>query len=732
MARSLIRALASALVLTLFLALAPAQADQSQPAPRPRPKLGLALSGGGARGLAHIGVIKVLEELGIKPDFIAGTSMGSIVGGLYAAGYTPAQMEEIVTRVDWEKAFSSQPERRLLRYDQKNEAQRYLFEVGVTTGSLELPAGLLSGYKLTALLTQHCLPVAHIQDFDRLPIPFRAVATDIITGDTVVLSKGNLAEAMRASMSLPSVFPPYELDGHLLVDGGVTQNLPVDTVKAMGADMVIAVNVSTPLRDRDHLKDFLDVMDQTLSLSMIASTKAQLKKADLVIEPELEGYTNSDFGKAAQLFDLGSQAAREKFTALSALALEHGLALASAPEPGLIPVSEVVVARVTMAGNPIYQSEVDRLAPYQPGQRVSVVEIDQSVQRIYGLGTFESVSYQVIPTGEGRSELRYILDEKRLGLGVTRMGLRVGINGQGSDNWEVYFGFRRPNLLYSGSEAELNFLAGRSYGVDAKLHLPNRPWEGLFLRPTLYSYSRLHDIYTNREMRAQFTVESTGLSLDAGYYLGTFGEFTLGYQLEYASANPRIMAIRFDEFGERLSGLRGGLRLDTLDRKPFPTRGFTSEIEGVRMLRDIWSELDYSRLIWRGAIAIPLADRHTIEPNWTLASSLNTSPARTQVMFLGGFPGLLGYAFEEFYGNELARLQMLYRWQLSNRVYLLLAGNIGQTWDSLDQADQQWDNLHWGGGGGVALDTPLGPLSLTLGLGEQGRSNLYFNFGYGF
>ncbi len=731
--RALLRSLcAAALWLTAVSLAWAAEAPPAQPVTAKRPKVGLALSGGGARGLAHIGILKVLEEMGVPVDMIAGTSMGAIVGGLYASGYTTGQIEDLVGHLDWREAFSSQPDRRLLRFDLKDESQRYLFEVGVGEGTINLPAGLLSGYKLTTLLTRVCLPVARITDFNRLPIPFRAVATDITNGETVILDQGSLAMAMRASMSLPSIFPPFEINGRLLVDGGITQNLPVDTVKAMGADVVIAVNVSTPLKPRNKINDFIDVMDQTISLSMIRNTEEQASRADLLITPDLERFSNTEFSKFEELVLIGVAAARAQAPAVLALARDKGVELARPHRPGVKLVEEVTVAKVSLAGSQTYLPELERLAPFKPGRKVTTLELDESVQRLYGLGTLESVDYQVIPVAAGRSEILYTLKEKQLGLAGSRMGLKLGINSQGSEDWGINFNFRRPNVIFSGSSAEMNIIIGRTYGGDVRLSLPNQPLEGVFLRPSLFYYSKLHDIYDSREIRAQFTVEQVGFSLETGYNLGTWGEFTVGYWLEYDTASPRILVYDFDEISDRLSGIRSSLKLDTMDKNPFPTRGFTSNIVLHRMLKDLYSDVDFARMEWSGSLALTPWPRHTLEPNWKLATSLNTSPPLTQVVFLGGYPGMLGYAFEEFFGSELARAQLMYRYRLSDRIYLLAAGNTGQVWDSLDEGERQWDHLLWGGGGGVAFDTPLGPLALTLGFGEQGRTNLYFNFGYGF
>ncbi|MBI4798289.1 MAG: patatin-like phospholipase family protein [Desulfarculus sp.] len=727
--------MACLVILGLALGAGNVQAGEGQKAAPPAPgrlKVGLALSGGGARGLAHIGVLKVIEELGIPVDMVAGTSMGSIVGGLYCAGYTPAQIEEIVAKVDWKESFSSQPERRLLRFDQKDENRKYLFEVGLGEGTVHLPAGLISGYKLTALLTRLCLPVAHVDDFDRLPIPFRAVATDLTNGEAVVLARGNLAQAMRASMSIPSVFPAYELEGRLLVDGGVVQNLPVRTVRDMGADIVIAVNVSTPLKDRAHLRDFVDVMDQTLSLHMIRATLEDARLADLVIAPDLTKISNADFAKGQEISEIGLAAARQAAPRLQALATGRGVQLAQRPRPGVEPVRDIVVGKVSMIGPRVYQAEVKRLAPFQPGQKISSQDLDQAVQKLYGLGTLENVAYEVIPGQEGRSEVRFNLREKPLGDMVTRLGLRLGVNSERADALEAHLNLRRNNLFYGGAYGEADVYMGRVYGVGGRLMLPNKPWEGLFFSPEIGYLSRLYDVYANQSIKAQYLRQTTSLALEAGQYLGTLGELRLGYLYQVETISTRVATIALPEGTDTAAGPRLSLRLDNLDRDPYATRGFRSEITAFRSMKSLYSTRDFMRLTWEAKVALALTDRQTLVPNWSLGTSLDSGAPLAQVMFLGGYPGLWGYANDEFFGQELLRAQLLHRYKLTPSLYWQTAVNAGKVSDSVENSLAKLDDLRWGGGAGLAYDTPLGPAEVTVGLGEAGRLNLYFYFGYGF
>ena len=696
-----------------------------------RPKVGLALSGGGARGIAHIGVLAELERIGLKVDYIAGTSMGSIVGGLYAAGYTPQQIKAILDRVEWNEVFSSKPQRRLLRYDKKRDSD-YLLEVGLKMDEIVLPGGILSGYKLDALLNSVCLPVAHIRDFDRLPIPYRAVATDIVNGDMVILDQGSLAEAMRISMSIPGVFPPYHYQGRLLVDGGLVQNLPVETVKAMGAEVVIAVDVSTPLRSRDKLQNFIQVLDQTIAIHLIKATERQAKLADLVIRPDLKAFASGDFNKADGILQAGTEAARAMAGPLRQLARRRGIPLAPYTRPGLKPVKGVVVAKVTLDGPSSFRSELRQMAPFKPGSRVTVDELNQSVQKLYGLGTVESVSYQVLPAPGGGNEVRFKIIPKKLGEVAGRMRLKLGLNSERTDPMQLALEFRHDLENLPGTQARLEFMMGNSYGGGLSLVMQDRPWSGLFIRPEFSYYSRMHDIYQDREIRAEYSVDTLAFSLTAGQYLGTWGEVSLGYVLANQSVDAQIITISVPEPSHRLAGFRAGFNVDTMDRMPFPTSGLLSELSYSHMLSAVGSDMDFFRLDWRGSVAIPLGQKHLLRPVWRLVTSFDSDPPFSQSVFMGGFDGMWGYAYEEFLGQDLARFQLIYRYRLTPVVYLRLAGNVGGVWYSLDQARRNWSQVYWGGGLGLGVETPLGPLEVALGFGEVGRINAYLAFGNNF
>ena len=302
-----------------------------------RPKVGLALSGGGARGTAHVGVLQVIEELGIPVDYIAGTSMGAIVGGLYASGYDANEILGIVEDLDWEKAMTDRPERIHRTMRSKDLDRDFLIphRVGFNRGRLQFPLGVVEGQHLDQVFHQLLMPVVGVTDFDDLPIPFRAVATDLATGDEVVLGQGSLANALRASMSVPGANTPVTIDDRLLVDGGMSNNLPVDVVRGMGADIVIAVDISSPMLSREQLTSVLSVTEQLTNFLTRRSTENQIESLgprDILVVPDLEGFNSADFFRVLEIVEKGREAAEAQRDQFAQLPMDERPAPHETPE----------------------------------------------------------------------------------------------------------------------------------------------------------------------------------------------------------------------------------------------------------------------------------------------------------------------------------------------------------------------------------------------------------------
>jgi NTE family protein len=411
-----------------------------------RPRIGLVLSGGGARGAAHVGVLKVLEELRIPIDAIAGTSMGAVVGGLYASGMSAAQIEREMAGVDWQDAFRDRPPRRQLNFRRKQEDREFLVQLplGFRDGNFQLPSGLIQGQKLSQLLRGLTLPVVDVSHFDSLPTPFRAVATDLETGAAVVLQDGDLATALRASMSAPGIFAPVERDGRLLVDGGVANNLPVDIARAMQVDRLIVVDVGFPLAARDELGSVTNVANQMLTILVRRETQKQLDSLsanDVLVSPSLPTTSSYGFSGLRKIMAAGEQGARASRQALEALALspEHYEAYLAAR---LHPQRAVEIRNVAaLPGSESFQAPITSLFGNLAGSKLDVPELNRRIDRYYGQGLLESLDFRLQPAGDleqpDSSDLLFSVRPNSWGPTYVRFGLRLQDDFAGNSNFDA-------------------------------------------------------------------------------------------------------------------------------------------------------------------------------------------------------------------------------------------------------------------------------------------------------
>jgi NTE family protein len=352
-----------------------------------KPKIGLALSGGGARGLAHIGVLKALEEAGIQIDMIAGTSMGSIVGGLYAAGYTADELTQLAQSIDWTDLFIDTPPRTDLFIGQKQEKAKHFLQIRFSDWKPYLPPAYTAGQKLSNLLTNLTLEANYRSggNFDQLNIPFRTVTTDLVSGEKVVLSEGHLGEALRASLTIPLLFTPVEKGDRLLADGGIVDYLPIDVVRDMGADVIIAVNILNSLRSKENLHAPWHVADQVISIIMMISNEQQISEADVVIDPDLHDHSSMDFSNIAQLIQWGREATEEKLEVIDQC-IERNTITEGTP-------SSFLVSRISIEGlNTLPGDLLAEAISSQPGQIVTDRQIRNDLERIYHLGYFDTVT----------------------------------------------------------------------------------------------------------------------------------------------------------------------------------------------------------------------------------------------------------------------------------------------------------------------------------------------------
>src|SRR6516162_7037340 len=399
-------------VLGLFLAawlaapvITDAQATPEPQAPRDahhRPRIGLVLSGGGARGTAHIGVLKVLEQMHVPIDAIAGTSMGAVVGGLYASGLSARDIEKVMTSINWQDAFRDRPPREDLDLRRKEEDETFLvkYHFGVRDGHLVVPKGLIQGQKLTETLRRLTLPVARITDFDELPTPFRAVATDLENGDSVVIGSGDLTSAMRASLSAPGVFAPVEREGRLLVDGGIADNVPIDIARTMGVDVLIVVDVGSPLLPRQQLTSAPVISNQMVAILINRSSQAQLAtltSRDVLIRPALGDASAFDFGNVARVISAGEKAARASASQLAALAVSEQDIQGYTLHREVLRVPPPRIDFVTVEpGSEPYAAATNTLFGDLIGRPLDPDAMARRMTALYGRGALDTLDYRVI------------------------------------------------------------------------------------------------------------------------------------------------------------------------------------------------------------------------------------------------------------------------------------------------------------------------------------------------
>ncbi len=713
------------LLLLLLLVPNPAAGDDGE-----RPKIGIAFGGGGAKGGAHIGVLLVLEELRIPVDYVAGTSMGSIMGGLYASGMSAEELKEVLFAVDWSDAMQDQTSRQDLSFRRKEDSQRYLldFEAGVKKWKLQWPSGLLEGQKLFFLLQSLTLPVADVSDFDQLPIPYRAVATDIQVGEPAVLAKGNLATAMRASMAIPTVFSPVELDGRLLVDGGVTNNVPVDVVRAMGADIVIAIDLGAPLSSR-KVSSLVQIQNQTNRMLIRKNMEPQLAAADIVLHPRVSQFGTLAFGGLPEIFEAGIVEARAKAELLRPLGVsveEYREYQARHRRHRRTPPT---IDEIRFEGNERVDDRIieDQIR-MQAGEVLDFDALSEDLARIYGLGHFEQVSF-ALERHEGKTALVIHTQEKPWGPNYLRFGLNLSSDLDGDFRTSFLINLLTTGLNSRGGEIRTDLLLGRPRELTSEYYQPldfDGKW---FASVTAEAGTTPTTFYKDDQTIAETDLQRGQLRLELGVQARRTAEVRLGLVRGRGSIHVTSGSLPFEDLSDvEFAGIRLLARVDRLDDVEFPRVGATAFLEAFASLDDLGADFEYE----------------TVETRWlefwswgrnTIMASLSGGWASDDTPFwaelaIGGLTSLSGFPDDSlrgrFYG--VARLGF-YREVWHDKLFggWLEAGNM---WDDVSQADLS--DLRHSTTIFAGARTRLGPVYLAYGTAGDFRDKFYLIVGRSF
>ena len=705
-----------------------------------RPKIGLALSGGGAKGFAHVGVIKVLEEIGLPIDFITGTSMGSIIGGLYAIGYTVDDLEKLVSSTDWEDMFSDHVRRQDLAIESKGQDGRYMLSLPLKGFAPGLPAGLIAGQKISKLFSRLTLPYHGVSDFTQFPIPFACVATDIVTGKVVVLDHGFLPEAMRASMSIPSVFTPVEIDDILLVDGMLVRNFPVEEVRALGADIVIGVDVGAGLQKREDLTSLGAILGQAMSFLDAESTKKQRNLCDVLIVPDIEGLSPADFTKAPEIIARGEAAARAVLPQLQALADSLQGTSQSHTDFSQIDVDAIVLHEIKFNGLQSVESELllSKLNFKVPAQ-TNLKEIESGIDRIYNTQFFERVTYKLVKNGDGHVlEIKIIEKNQNF--------FRTALSYNSRDNLSAIFNTSFRNVIGRSSQLNIDFIVGKRWQVIGRI----------FLHPDLFSrlggiqmrvsyIDDFADIYSGNKRQAKMNIKAGFAEILVG---GTFSnKFGVGVGIrgEYADIDPDLAAINFEPITEKLVTLVGLFSIDQLDRTYFPRSGFAVFMRNEISARDFDSDATFSRNFADVKLALPLNQSLTLHGGMVLGTSQGDELPVHYAFILGGLdtPALLlerqatrisfvGLESQELLGRHLQSFHLALQYEFASKAFLIARANVGNVFDEWDFDIFESDRYESGIGLTLGQMTQFGPLEVTAMHGSRHDFIAHFNVGFKF
>jgi NTE family protein len=718
---------------------APASAPLPTHADGGRPRIGLVLSGGGARGLAHVGVLKALERAHVRIDAIAGTSMGAIVGGLYASGMTADQLETELRRIDWDALFAPRVARPYLSQRRKEEDFEIAtgLEFGVHDGQLSAPQGALSSRGLELLLRRLTLPVRHVDDFDKLPIPFRAVATDMETGKPVILSHGDLAIALRSSMSVPGVFAPTDVDGRLLGDGGLVDNLPVDVARAMGVDVVIVVNIGTPLSGRESLSSVVGLTEQMIAIlteQNVERSIATLKPADLLLHPDLGQLTSGDFGRVDELIRIGDTYAEAQAARLAAYASpdpEYAQWAAAHAQPAMEPTPLLAVGFAgSLQTNP---GRFEAKLQSQAGELFDTQKAEADARRLAASGDYTRADYRLVqgPAGE---TLMFDLQDKPWGPNYLRVGLDLHADFSGHSGFDVKLSHNHHWLTENGTEWRNFIQVGERPAIFSEIYHPllrNIDDRSDWFAAAYVSGDRQHRaVYagTDGAEIAQFLRSTGQVGADLGLPFGRLGELRAGFLHLTTSTTPTLLSAQWTGPAQAQVWQEDGLRVrgvvDQLDYVNFPTSGYRLVGEGVVGTR----RLQRSEHMARGSVEGTVVDtfgRSTFELHGALKMSDENSLLVVDQYTLGGFQQLSGYRPDQLSGNAVLFGRLNWYTRLANSpvfargFYVGASLEAGNAWT--ERSEMSLAHLRGGGSVYLGADTGLGPMYLGITYAPRGE-----------
>ncbi|MDF5460505.1 patatin-like phospholipase family protein [Vibrio parahaemolyticus] len=756
-----------ALWVSLFLIATPSVAQVKNKDTPTRPKVAVVLAGGGAKGAAHIGVLKALEEMHIPVDIITGTSMGAYVGGLYATGMSADEIESFIYSVDWNSGYRDRVDRSQRRVRDKEYEDRYQIttDLGLRFGEVRAPTGVVQGQNMLRVLRETTGNLGRFDSFDELAIPYRSVATDILELDEVVIGNGYLVDAMMASMSVPGALPPYKLNGHMLVDGGVVNNMPVDVARAMGADVVIAVDISTDYKTEDDFTGLFTVADQLSNYLVRRSTQQQvetLQEHDVYIRPNVGQMETVEFDKMPWAFQSGYDITKEMESKLAGLRLSNAeyqkyIDHKQEVRKKLVYGDDRVVDEIVIVNNTHYSDVLltNRLE-LETGRKIETAEIEKAVENLYALDRFELITYHFEEV-DGSNLLVFDVNEKSWGPNYLNFRFFLEDDFDTDSQYGIGMSTNFTNLNSHGAEMALNVEMGTDKLIEAELYSPVLSSQEFFVAGKL--------AYSSEGRNLPVSDDDSSLSSVNDFLPVSYTEFvseiaigiqpTLWQELRlggrYSSGSIELSTLASVgnlDFERR--GLFANYRLDTLDDFAFPTRGLLVDLEylvshdtspeeiGQSKPKDIVEDTVYEiDARFKGAMSY---QRHTLvgQAEYSFVQSKNSS-ITLDPRELGGFLHLSGIPRNSLIGQNLFFSSLVYRYKWFDNdfglfeapVYVGASLEHGGTWSDNDLKLNEAP-LYNAASIFFGVDSPIGPIMLAYGRTEQDMEAVYLIVGTSF
>jgi NTE family protein len=699
-----------------------------------RPRIGLVLGGGGARGAAHVGVLEVLQQLRVPVDCVAGTSMGALVAGAFASGMTPAEMRQQLADADWNDIFIDNPDFSEMSHRNKQLARRYLpgSESGVSTNGVRYQTGVVAGQKIKLFINQLVRVNQGERTIEELPLPLSIIATDIGTGERVVMRDGSLSMAMRASMSVPGLLAPLDYRGRKLVDGGLVDNLPIGEVRERcGVDVVIAVNVGSPLLKAEEVGSLLTVSAQMVNIlteQNVTRSLTKLTAKDVYIQPSLEGLSGGDFDRSSEIADSGKKAATALQESLARWSMDDATYAEwrqsiNRHEQKSRPIDAIQIVGLDKV-NP---AVIERHLQVAPGQTVRRSVVNRDLLRMYGDGYFERVDYTVLTERE-RSTLRIFPVEKSWGPDYMRFGLNLKADSNQGSSFDLRAAYHNTWLNRLGGEFLAAVDIGSTNRLSANVLQPLDAAQRFFVEGNLAREQSRINVYEDNQRIAQYKIDETERGVYLGMNVGLLGPLRLGWRHRKRSFDVDVGAPSLPGADLSFAGWRATLDFDQFDRLYFPTRGWalkagyfdSKQADFARADVDLRAAKTLGRTVLNGRLRLTGSPRGVL-PAFDAAT-------------MGGFQNMTAFANQQILADTI-HYAGLHAEQIVGTLPLGLRGDMrlglgleaarvnGRYTETRRTGLVQSASIYFGG------ETPFGPAYIGLGVGNGGAANLFLFVG---